>query len=284
MVKKLFITDFDGTLLTDTKNIHPQDIKTLQCLKKNNIVTAIATGRSLYSFMKALKAIDMAQDSNHLPVDYIIFSTGAGILEVKTNQVIFQKAIPSSKIKIVTSYLDDQLFDYMVHAANPDTRYLLYRSHGQDNPDFYRRISMYKAYAEPLADDYQHQGPATQVLAILPGKMGFEKVERVQRQLTGFSVIHATSPLDHTSVWIEIFHKDVSKSRTADYLAQKLDIEPADVISVGNDYNDQDLLDWSGIGFMVENGPETLKQKFEVVPSNNQCGVTQAAEAAGLLG
>ena len=132
MVKKLFITDFDGTLLTDTKTIQPEDIKTLQCLKKNRIVTVIATGRSLYSFMKALKEMGMVQGPDRLPIDYVLFSTGAGILEVKTNQVIYQKAIPPSKIRIITAVLDDKKLDFMVHAAIPDTRYFFYRSYGQD--------------------------------------------------------------------------------------------------------------------------------------------------------
>ncbi|MFH2090859.1 MAG: HAD family hydrolase [Pseudomonadota bacterium] len=284
MFKKIFITDFDGTLLTDAKKVHPEDIQTLQQLKDNKIITAIATGRSLASIMTAFTDMGMAEGPKCLSVDYIIFSTGAGILEVENNDLFYQKSIPVKKIRTITDFLDEQEMDYMVHAAIPDNCSFLYRSHGKDNPDFYRRIAIYNSCARPLAKAYQHKTPISEVLVILPDGQGFDKFEKIKHQLPDLSVIQATSPLDHKSVWIEIFHKDVSKSKTAAFLAKKLGVEPSDVISVGNDYNDQDLLEWSGKGFMVENGPKVLKEKFETVSSNNQCGVTQAVRKSGLLG
>ncbi|MCK5164776.1 MAG: HAD hydrolase family protein, partial [Desulfobacula sp.] len=81
MEKRLFITDFDGTLLKDDKTISHEDIKTFEILRQKKIVIAIATGRSVYSFEKALKVIDMGKGGKQLPVDYVIFSTGAGIME-----------------------------------------------------------------------------------------------------------------------------------------------------------------------------------------------------------
>jgi hydroxymethylpyrimidine pyrophosphatase-like HAD family hydrolase len=246
-------------------------------------VTAIATGRSLYSFLRALKALDRVGGIHLLPVDYIIFSTGAGILDVQTNRVIFQKSIPPEKIRKITDYLDSRQFDYMVHKAIPETHSFLYRSFGQENSDFYNRIKLYNDYAAPLINPYQYTDAATQVLSILPGSCGLGQVESIQNNLNQFSVIHATSPLDHQSIWIEIFHKDVSKSRTAGFLARQHGVEPADVISVGNDYNDLDLLGWSGQAFIVENGPDSMKKKFQVVPSNNHGGVTRAVIASGVL-
>lgn len=61
MEKKLFITDFDGTLLRDDKTISQEDVRTLEILRQKKIVTVIATGRSVYSFEKALAVIGMAR-------------------------------------------------------------------------------------------------------------------------------------------------------------------------------------------------------------------------------
>jgi len=52
---------------------------------------------------------------------------------------------------------------------------------------------------------------------------------------------------------------------------------------VGNDYNDHDMLKWSGKAFVVNNAPEILKHKFCNVASNDECGVTEAAEKSGIL-
>ena len=283
MEKKLFIADFDGTLLKDDKTISRKDIKTLEILRQKKIVTAIATGRSVYSFEKALKGLGMDRGNNFLPVDYVIFSTGAGIMEFPGGKVICQKAVPSSDIRKITNYFDHQKFDYMVHKAIPDTRHFLYKSHGNHNPDFQARLTLYKEYALPLEDGHHHSDPATEVLAIIPGGADMDSIETIKKDLSGFSVIHATSPLDYRSAWIEVFHKDVSKAKAASRLAGKLGVNRQNVISVGNDYNDQDLLAWSGKGFVVENSPDSLKQIFKTVSSNNHCGVSESVKESGWI-
>ena len=286
MAPRLFITDFDGTLLTGERTIRSEDIDTLKRLRRRGIKTAVATGRSLYSFQNALNALEKTVGPDGFPVDYVIFSTGAGILNAETGAVFFQKDIPAVEIKTITDYLDRKRLDYMVHEAIPDTRCFMYRSFGNDNPDFNRRIEMYNSWARPMSEDFLHQKAATEVLAIippLPENMRSDLLVRSQQSLSQFSIIHATSPLDHESIWMEIFHKDVSKSRTTAFLARKLGLERKEVVSIGNDYNDQDLLEWSGRGFVVDNAPDALKQKFETVPSNNDNGVTRAAVLSGCL-
>ncbi|WP_299976570.1 HAD family hydrolase [Desulfobacula sp.] len=283
MGKNFFITDFDGTLLKNDKTISREDIKTLEMLRQRKIVTAIATGRSVYSFEKALKVIGMARGDNFLPVDYVIFSTGAGIMEFPGGKVICQKAVPSSDIGKITNYLDHRKFDYMVHKSIPDTRHFLYKSHGNHNPDFQARLALYKEYALPLKDGHIHCDPATEVLAIIPGGADMDSIETIKKDLSGFSVIHATSPLDHLSSWIEVFHKDVSKAKAASWLVKRLGVNRQNVISVGNDYNDQDLLAWSGKGFVVENAPDRLRKAFKTVSSNNRCGVSQAVKESGWI-
>ena len=55
------------------------------------------------------------------------------------------------------------------------------------------------------------------------------------------------------------------------------------MISVGNDYNDEDLLSWSGQAYVVNNAPDSLKRKFKSVLSNNNSGVTHAAVLSRLF-
>lgn len=281
MKKNLFITDFDGTLLTDDKTIADQDIATLTQLQARGVTTAIATGRSIYSFNRALDQIDL--NGMDLPVDYLIFSTGAGILALAKDAIIQSHSILMPDILKICSYFDDVKLDYMVHKAIPDTPYFLYKSHGKLNPDFQKRIELYQRFAAPLNRDTSMFTSATQVLAVIPGGVSVSKMTVIKSALADFSVIHATSPLDHSSAWIEVFNKAVSKSQAAARLAAKLNIKQKHVISVGNDYNDQDLLEWSGEGYLVANAAQDLKLCFRTVESNNHCGVTRAAQLSGLL-
>ncbi len=285
MIPKMFITDFDGTLLKDDKTISQKDLKTLEALRQKGILIVIATGRSAYSFEKALSSLDLSWTNNILPVDYVIFSTGAGIVDFKTRKIIFKKEIKAKDIKIITQYFDFNKFDYMVHQAIPETQYFLYKTYRSDNADFQSRMALYVSYSTPLEAEFSHLMPATQVLAIIPpGIMDAKQVAKIRTKLNQFSVIQATSPLDNASTWIEVFHKQVSKSLAVSWLCEKLNVARQNVVAVGNDYNDVDLLTWAKEGFVVGNAPVRLQQEFIVVCSNNEDGVSSAVKNSEIIG
>ncbi|MBF0468538.1 MAG: HAD-IIB family hydrolase [Desulfamplus sp.] len=275
----MFVTDLDGTLFTDDKRIDNMDLDALEYLGEIGIVRSFATGRSLYSFQKAVEKMGFDRSCKDLPVDYVVFSTGAGIMECESGNIINSYSLNSEDVIRITDYLDTLDLDYMIHRPVPDTPYCIYRQQSESrNPDFASRIELYKDFCTKI--DYQEEirefGQSTEVLAIVPSDCGHRTADMVEQYLADYSVIRATSPLDGRSIWIEVFNRSVSKSKAVSWLAQMLCIERQNVISIGNDYNDLDMLHWAGQGFVVDNAPETFKETFVVVASNNECGVSQA--------
>jgi hydroxymethylpyrimidine pyrophosphatase-like HAD family hydrolase len=61
-------------------------------------------------------------------------------------------------------------------------------------------------------------------------------------------------------------------------LTAEFDIDPGQTLSIGNDYNDLDLLEWTTSSFVVENAPDDLKERFPVVASHNESGVAEAIQ------
>lgn len=277
----MFITDFDGTLLTDDRSIRSRDLDTLVRLRSAGVITVISTGRSLYSFRRALRHMDLGPED--LPLDYLIFSTGAGIMAWPGEQLLRACAIPKDGVLEIASCFDRLGFDYMIHKAIPDTSYFLFKFISGDNPDFMRRMAMYPDFATPFETEDMIYDQSTEVLAIMPHELTREQLYALRIELSGFSVIQATSPLDHKSSWIEVFPLGVSKSDSAKWLARHLGVGREMVAAVGNDYNDEDLLAWAGQGFLMDKSPDTLKNRFLSSGSNNECGVSQAAKAAGFL-
>ena len=283
MGQQLFVTDFDGTLLNDNKIVSRKDLDTLRELKNRNVLVAVATGRSLDLFEKAISAMGAGESPQHFPIDYVIFSTGASIVEFPASKLIYKKVVNHLDIQKITAYFDKCRIDYMVHKAIPDTSVFVYKSFGEHNPDFKARLGLHEEFAQPFPESFESFGSATQVLGIIPGEEAPDRIDTIQQALPDFSVIHATSPLDHQSSWIEVFHKDVSKSQAVSWLSTRLGINKKDVISVGNDYNDEDLLSWSGQAYVVNNAPDSLKKKFRTVLSNNHSGITHAVKVSGLF-
>ncbi len=281
MNRSLFVTDLDGTLFNDDKTISERDFDTLARLRSKGVVVAVATGRSIYSFHKALAHIDLNKEL--LPVDYLLFSTGAGILDLKQDQIVRHLAIVRPDVEKICGFFGKAGCDYMIHKAIPDTHFFLYRSHGHENPDFHKRIGLYRSFATPLHADTLLYASATQVLAVVPHGISLDQVAEWKSVLTGYSVIHATSPLDHRSAWIEVFHPKASKSQAAAWLAARLQIPRTRVVAVGNDFNDQDLLEWAGQSFCVANTVPGLDTGILLPVSNNAHGVSRAAGMSGLL-
>ncbi len=145
-----------------------------------------------------------------------------------------------------------------------------------DNADFKKRIELYHQFAKPLDTAIDGFGRATQLLAILPPADNRPAIATLEKALPGFNIIQTTSPLDGQSTWIEIFPATVSKSLTAAWLSVAYGLNADRALSVGNDYNDLDLLEWAGCSFVVDNAPHDLKSRFPVVASNNECGVAEA--------
>ena len=127
------------------------------------------------------------------------------------------------------------------------------------------------------ADNLTGFGKATEILCIVDESAGDQVAGELSAVLNQYSVIKATSPLDKSSLWIEVFAKEVSKSKAVSWLSEKIGASQVNVCAVGNDYNDVDMLDWAGQGYLVSNGPESLQSDYAIVASNNEGGVAEAA-------
>jgi hypothetical protein len=265
----LFVTDLDGTLLRSDRTFAAADLEALRRLGECGVVRVVATGRSIFSFDKVR--------TPDLPIDYLVFSTGAGLAELPSGRIVRAQSLDPAEVRRACEVLRALALDFMVQRPIPETHAFGFHASGRPNPDFDRRIALYERFAFPLDGAAAGFGPATQLVAIVPPEGPLETLSAVRRLLPELTVIRSTSPLDHRSTWIEIFPATVSKSRTTGWLAARLGIPQARTVSVGNDYNDLDLLEWSATRFVTANAPADLRERYPVVASHDEEGVSQAA-------
>ena len=278
MGKKLFVVDLDGTFLRDDKSLAGTDRDALARLRDMGVVTAIATGRSNYSFQKITDELGWNEPENELPVDYVIFSTGAGIMDFPACTILNQYSLNEDDVIAISEVFSGYNLDYMIHRSIPDTKHFIYSYCTGANSDFETRLDIYKEHGAVLtADNLTGFGKATEILCIVDESAGDQVAGELSAVLNQYSVIKATSPLDKSSLWIEVFAKEVSKSKAVSWLSEKIGASQVNVCAVGNDYNDVDMLDWAGQGYLVSNGPESLQSDYAIVASNNEGGVAEAA-------
>ena len=262
----MVVTDLDGTLFDDGKNIGRRDLETLEWLGENGICRVIATGRNLWSIRKVLHP--------DTPIDYLVFSTGAGAMDWKTGELLYAAHLKEKEVSLAVETLIERGISFMVHDLVPENHAFLYYDAGCGNNDFVRRREIYEGFAFPLTlgpPNYRH---ASQLLAIVPENP--QILEEIREKLSSLRIIRTTSPLDGESMWIEIFPQEVSKGHTVEWLCGRLGIDPALTMGIGNDYNDLDLLNFVMHPFAVSNAPETIKKLYPVCMSNNDHGFTDA--------
>lgn len=263
---KLVVTDLDGTLLNSLGKASKKDIETLALLGKSGTIRAIATGRSPYSFEKVIPP--------DFPIDYLIFSSGAGLVQWKSRRIIYTTELLPLQVQVLVDTLVKMEVDFMVHEPIPANHRFLYHQASIGNLDFERRIEIYQQFCQPYIPGITYDSSATQILAVLPNDV--ERYESLKSLFPSFKVIRATSPLDGHSIWMEIFREDVSKAYGIGYLCKLLKIKNNEVLTIGNDFNDLDMLNGYSNSYVVNNAPEELKNQFSVVKSNNDSGFSDA--------
>jgi len=95
--------------------------------------------------------------------------------------------------------------------------------------------------------------------------------EEASHNLADLSLLYSTG------YTIEICHSRVSKASGLRFLAKRLGIQPAEIIAVGDSYNDLSMLELAGIGVAVANAPQEVRQAADwVTASCQEGGVAQA--------
>jgi hypothetical protein len=185
----LFVTDLDGTLLRSDRTFAAADLAALRRLGECGVVRVLATGRSLFSFDKVR--------TPDLPLDYLVFSTGAGLAELPSGRIVRAQSLDPAEVRRACEILRALGLDFMVQRPIPHTHAFGYHASGRPNPDFDRRIALYAQFAFPLDGDPGAFGPATQLLAIVPPEGSPEALPEVRRLLPELTVIRSTSPARH---------------------------------------------------------------------------------------
>lgn len=264
----MVVTDLDGTLFNDDHYASEKDKGTLERLGTTGVLRVVATGRNLFSANKVLDP--------DFPIDYLIFSSGAGLIDWSTKTLLYSCDLEAAHIQKISNALIQRQIDFMIHKPIPENHHFMYHHSGSHNPDFANRIKLYEDYAAPLDSNIAEFGDACQFITIIPNDISL--FDQLKDELADFKVIRATSPLDGKTMWVEIFPPEVSKAQGARWLCKKYGIRRQHVLAIGNDYNDLDLLHWSENSYVVENAPAELKSQFNITKSNLENGFSHAVE------
>lgn len=259
---KLVATDLDGTFLKDDRTISNRNLESLHSLGDNDIIRVAATGRNLKKVEQVI--------NGHVPFDYIVFSSGAGVFDWKNKKHIFNQNIDKETSTDLLKYFVGRNMNFHAFYPVPDNHQHWYFRGEKDCDEFERYFSFNQANAIEFKEAFSPDEGLSQLLIIIPEVEA--QFESLKRDIEGISsdirVIRSSSPITKGYIWIEVFQNRVSKGNGVKFICDSLGINYDTTLGIGNDYNDFDLLDFTRHSFITENAPKAILNRYKAAPSN----------------
>jgi hypothetical protein len=259
---RLVATDLDGTFLRNDKSISEEDLQMLELLGERNVIRVVATGRNFKKVQEVL--------ADHLPFDYVAFSSGAGIYDWKNRELVYRKNLNRETTHGIIQFFVEKDMNFHLFRAVPDNFRCWYFRGKNSCEEFERYFDFHNSVSELLPVKQKLMDDACQFLVIFPNQPDAFLLMKhdLESQFDDIKVVRTSSPLDTDYIWMEIFHKDVSKGNAVKFLCEQKNIHHHMTFGIGNDYNDLDLLNFTSFSYLVENGPDELKPHFRKAVSN----------------
>lgn len=256
--------DFDGTITDKKGNVSCKAVALLRGFE-NKMCRVIVTGRTINSFCNKVE--------KDFPIDYLIFSTGAGIMDWHKKEIIDFTVFNQEQTKLIETKLKEMKLSFSVHHPIPENHRFQYFKGDEFADDFGRYLKIAKSFGEKWDNSIIR---STQFLIITDDKdFALNRFGYIRKFANIFKI---SSPIDHKTTWIEILPKKVSKSFGAEKLIRICNMEPAITYAIGNDFNDEDLIKWANEGYFVDTADKVLSGKYSILENKNNNGVADFLE------
>lgn len=262
---KLVAIDMDGTLLNSEKQISERTRKAIENAKIQGTHIVICTGRILKSALYYSESLGLKNP--------LIACNGAIIVDEDRN-VIYEKALEREKIREISNLA--KLEDIYCHFYDKSNFYSNIRS--KEVLKFYNEGSEEVNIAVNVFDDIEEimEVQDLNVYKFIFIDNNRDKLNKLREKLDKLGNINTTSSWINN---IEAMGLNVSKGEALKVLCKKLNIEPEEVIAIGDSENDLSMLKFAGLGVAMENGDKLIKEYSDhITDSNDENGVAKVIE------
>jgi len=250
---KVFVFDLDGTILMDSHNIHPSNLKAINLLLEKGKKIVFASGRMLPSVRKLLQ--------RYFDVEFpIIAYNGSVVWTNEHGKIMELKIEPQRASQIVQklrslnvhrqAYVDDKL---VVEEDNEHAR--AYSEHS----------GIELTFVDDLAELVAEHG-ATKLLAIAEPERLDAIIPELRDEFDDVLIFKSFSN------YLDFVPSQTDKGRALKVLAEKLGFDLREAVAFGDNDNDVALLRSVGLGVAVRNGTKSLKEVADVVVEENFLG------------
>ena len=237
---KLVVSSFDNTLINSEEAISTSTMIKLDEIRNRGILFGISTNRCYREILTYNRDFPF--------IDYIISYNGAYVYDVNKNKCIFKKSLLLSIIKKIYNYFID--YDLLFYT--------------EDN--YYTKID--------ICDEFFKKNKIYKICICCRNKNNLKEVSNLLSLLN----LDINFYKDDSNYIIEIIRGSINKFCGLESIC-KNKISLDDVVVIGYDFSDKEILENVGYSVIVSNGDKGLKNIVScVTSSNNDKGVERILE------
>ena len=257
-MKRLYISDLDGTLLSPKPEITPHTAEIMNALAKKGMNFTFATARSIYSAVPITSALDI-----NVPC---ILMNGVSIYDIKNERYIKSEFIdPAVSAELIRIYKRHgvECFMYRIDRGALTCYYEELTSRVMQSFAEVRKQQYKKPFVqcrlEECADEYTvYFTTRGRYEELLPVKLEAEKIE-------GIDYAFYLDVYDD-SWYLELFSHKASKSNGLRFLRDKYGFD--EIVAFGDNLNDVSMIEAAGRGVVVDNGTEAAKAAADALTAS----------------
>lgn len=243
---RLLVLDIDGTIAGQSNTIRQPVIDAVQAVQARGIKVAIATGRM---FRSARRFHTMVGST--LP---LMAYQGAWIQDPTQPEPQRHRAVPQSLIGELLDFLEQPAWcdDLSVHCYLNDQLYV--RTLTPISQAYAERSGV---EAHVIGDLRTLAAAPTKLLALGKNPDLIQQLLAKLKQRYHPSELYLTTSVD---TFLEAANPEANKGVAVRYVAEELlGLQPENVMAIGDNFNDLEMLQYAGIGVAMGDAPDPVK-------------------------
>ena len=283
---KLVAIDLDGTLLNSYGEVSQKNRDAIERATQKGVKVVLASGRPVMS----VKNLANELETN----SYIICGNGAITYDMQNENIIYNRFIEKNRILQIIKICEENSIYYNVYTEDTiltkslNYNILFYNQENAKKPDDIKTniiiVEDICKYVEENEKNY------LKITICDNDKIIFDSIIRKLRLIKDVDVLDVahmsrkmikdgTQDVEISYYYTEITNKNVDKWGAIKNLMEKLQIQPNEVMAIGDNINDKQMVENSGLGVIMGNSAPYIKEYADIiVADNDNDGVAEAID------
>ena len=284
---KLIAIDLDGTLLNSYGEVSVENKAAIKKATEKGIYVVLCSGRISNSVENIANEIGAN--------NYIIGGNGAIVYDIKQQKILYNKYMNKELVLRLIKICEENSIYYSIFVENSIVASSLKYNVLFYNSENSKKTSEKKTKINIVQDIYKYIQESmfeefSKITICDSNKVIFDGIIRKLREIKNIDVLdvahlsnkkimNGTHEEDIAYYYTEVTNRGVNKWVAIKFLIEALGIKEEEVMAIGDNTNDIEMIKNAGLGVVMGNSSPQIKEFGNIiVKSNNENGVAEAIE------